>query len=117
MNHEEFEQKVMQMLLAGEGQSLKSLRSQYNQSNIKSRDFTGVGFFTDYSVEDDGLKIGHINTQIGSVYGDYNNIGAVGFLLFIRDGWIDFLEGYTMGIDEWPDSYENIHLKYVKHEI
>ena len=36
----------------------------------------------------------------------------LGFLLWIKDGYINFLEGYTYGIDQWPEDESDLIIEY-----
>ena len=51
------ERQVMQMLLAGDHPTLKSLRQQFEHSCVTDRNFTGLGFFTSFEVRDDSARI------------------------------------------------------------
>lgn len=75
----------------------------------------GVGFYIRYQA-DNAIRIGEgfNNTfQIGDVDGEIAGInGAVGFVLFIKDGYLTMLEGYTNSIDKWPETDAEIKLFY-----
>lgn len=113
MTHEEFEKVVMDKLLFGENQVLEILRKQYRSSTVVSRKFDGVGFFTHFKIDEE-LKIKNdfgmeIDDICGLYEGDSNK--DVDFVLFIRNGLIDCLEGATIG-EQWPTDYEKINLVY-----
>lgn len=114
MDHDEFEKNVMELLLAGEDDIFVKMREQYRVATIASREFTGVGFFTRFSIPQSGdLCLDTNEFYFGDVDGRINGQeGAVGFVLFVRDGYIFALEGYTSAVDQWPDSYEQIDLYY-----
>ena len=114
MRCENFERKLMEMLLAGEDKMLSTLREQYASAKIISRERSEVGFFTSFSLDDrNDLKIDNKSFQIGDVDGLINGInGAVGFILYIKNGFISTLEGYTNINDKWPESDEEIVLIY-----
>ena len=114
MNHDEFEHKLMNMLLAGDDEILMKLRKQYQLAKIDSRDISVVGFFTRYSIpHSDDLYIDRESFAFGDVFGSAGGIDrAVGFVLFVREGYISLLEGYTNLIDRWPQSYDEIQLSY-----
>ena len=113
MTHEDFERKLMNMLLCGEDSVLKKLRKQYTMSEITSREFTGVGFYTNFFVNTNDFHVDKKSFQIVDVDGTIDGIeGAIGFVLFIKDGLISFLEGYTNTIMKWPDSYDDVILVY-----
>jgi hypothetical protein len=47
------------------------------------------------------------------MHGSWNEIKeAFGFVLFIENGYLSFLEGYTLSSDIWPDEYSNVMLVY-----
>ena len=109
--------KLLEKLLQGENLILQELRSQYKNSTV-SIEFTGVGFFTDFNVHNckpiaNGkyFQIGDINAFID---GDDSKIG---FILFIKNGFLSLLEGYTISLNEWPEEYNNIVLKYNDNDI
>lgn len=115
MIHEKLVKDVMNMLLDGESDLLQIIRKQYNIANIKSVEDTGVGFYINFEVPDIGLKLQSPIDSIsfGDVYGIYDGIfGAVGFVLFIRNGFLSCLEGYSNIGDLWPADDNAIKLCY-----
>lgn len=111
--HEVLADKVVKMLLSGNNEFLQILRNQYENSMIKSIENSTAGFFVNYDVSN--ILIENENymcdCQIGDVYGSVNDIEfAVGFLLYIKNGTIIMLEGYTNAIDNWPDNDDEIIL-------
>src|SRR6516225_10756113 len=91
------EREVMEELLRGAHPVLAALRSQLVEASVHSRDFTGTGFVTRFSVPmslprataKDRLVIGDLAAEVGGLpYG-------AGFLLFISSGVLDMLEGYS----------------------
>ena len=107
---EKFEKEVMDKLLENDRPSKRILKQQYEKSNVESRWFSGKGFFTSFSIAEDAPKIESPKSlQIDEVGGKINNID-VGFILFIEDGKIKTLEGFTYGDDHWPD-------KIIRYEL
>lgn len=106
MKHKELANQVMKMLLSGDEEVLLTLREQYKRAVVVSEENTGVGFFIRYQV-DSAIRIGEefkTTFQIGDIDGEIDGIdGAVGFVLFIKDGYLTMLEGYTNVIDKWPE--------------
>ena len=102
-----FERTILNALLAGAIPELVLLRAQAEVAAVESREMTGVGFFTHLSVspevprlESKGrIVLSDISAEIVGV-----KHGA-GFLLFIQDGQLDNLEGFTYD-DPWPDDVE-----------
>jgi hypothetical protein len=74
-------------------------------ARVEHRRITGVGVFVDLLIPGNAACVDQINTEISEGYrtvlaapGD-----LVGFTLFIRKGYLSFLEGYTFGAVEWPN--------------
>ena len=111
--HIKLENIVMNMLLSGDNVFFDKLRKQYELSLIADRNFDNVGFFTDFEIKDNDLKVDNYDYTFGDVFGDYSGKESYfGFILYIRNGLIYSLEGYTY-LDEWPNSYDNIYLHYI----
>ncbi|BBB90464.1 hypothetical protein [Methylomusa anaerophila] len=111
---EEFERKVIEKLLNGEDNILKTLRNQYRKANIKNREFSGSGFFTTFDVPDDATRLEILKSfHFGDVLGQCDGVkDGIGFVLFIKNGAMNCLEGYTYGDDKWPETLENYQLSY-----
>ncbi|MBO8157600.1 MAG: hypothetical protein H0Z32_14310 [Bacillaceae bacterium] len=111
----EFEVEVMRKILSGNDEVLDTLQKQYNLSRIKDREFSGTGFFTTFHLPNNAprLKISK-SFQIGDVIGQINGVEyGVGFVLFIKDGFLDILEGYTYGEEVWPSKILEYSLSYI----
>ena len=118
---EEFERDVMMWIAKETPQYEQQILNQYNSCRIKSRRFTGHGFFTDFEVEDTSNSLGDFNETLGALGLDVNRLQhGIGFVLFAANGLITCLEGYAY--DEpfpeqifrykWSDSYR----KYMKNK-
>lgn len=105
------ETEVMNLLLEGDAHEQKILRQQFSVATILKRELTGVGFFLNFLVPEDVPKL--TDCKIKTI----GNIGAkspqipndAGFVLFLKDGVIDFLEGFTYS-DPWPAEIEDFEL-------
>jgi hypothetical protein len=119
MEHVEFEVKLMEMLLSGDDEILNKLMKQYEVAKIVSREFSDAGFYTSFLVENiSDLCIMNKSFHIGDVDGNIDGIeNAVGFVLYVKNGNITLLEGYTNVVDIWPKSYEKIVFSYDSGEI
>jgi hypothetical protein len=104
------ESQVLELLLAGEDPVLAVLQEQMDTAKIESREFTGVGFYLDFEIPNTSKRIQDVlavkeNFCFGDV-GAYFDMGdrrqQVGFLLWIKDGYLDNLEAYTYGLEKWP---------------
>ena len=113
MKQEEFEQKVMDMLLDGDDSFLKTLRNQFLNSKVISRVFTYVGFFTDYQINE---NIPPVLNGKDFHFGDViayceNDEWPLDFLIHGNNGYLSQLEGVAFG-DAWPEDYSKVTLKY-----
>lgn len=109
-----FEKRLMRMILAGNEKTLETLREQYAIARIKSVESSDVGFFIRFLIRNQkNLNINNKSFEIGDVDGNINGIrGALGFILYVKDGFIEALEGYTNVVDKWPKSNQKITLTY-----
>jgi hypothetical protein len=100
------EDAVMRLLLAGDDPTRVTLRRQLEVATVVSRELTGVGFFTNLAVPDslrlqfDTLVLEGVGTSIGGL------ANAAGFILFIANGVIECLEGFSYG-EGWPLEVES----------
>ncbi len=107
------EKAVLEKLLSGGSERYRILQKQFSISRVEDRKMTGVGFFTDLSLPDDAPKLPDEATfHISDVAADINDLKhGAGFVLFIRKGRIDMLEGFTYG-EPWPQNVDSFHLYY-----
>jgi len=98
------ESEVLRMLLSGSLDWLSTLREQAQKASVSSRDYTGVGFVTQFSVADEAPTIAGTPTfRFGDVSADISGLQhGAGFLLLVKDGKIDSLEGYSYD-EPWPE--------------
>src|SRR6476469_888921 len=75
---------------------------QYQAASVTSRELSGVGFFSNFAVPDDVPRIVPSSFEV-TVDATLRDGPDVGFTLFVRDGRIAFLEGYTFGDTPWPE--------------
>jgi hypothetical protein len=118
----QLEYAVMSQLLRGDCAVLKALRDQFSVSRVKSREATGVGFYLNFDVSNDFPGV-HVELEckrdfeVGDVEAEIDSLQhGAGFVLFIRDGRISFLEGYTYD-EPWPDEVKNFSLRYSSGEV
>ncbi len=77
--------------------------------NVKSRDFTGVGFFTEFKKP---IKFKNYTTDKdinGNIRVLLNNSIDAGCLLFFNQSLCTGIEGYVYG-DEWPKKITSIKI-------
>lgn len=109
------EKAVMDSLLAGKHPILAALRAQLQAAAILKREFSGVGFFTTFKLPDPYPPLPSVskNMEIGDVTAEIPGLeGGAGFILFVREGGLDFLEGYTFGTEEWPKEIKKFKLSF-----
>ncbi|MEA2654171.1 MAG: hypothetical protein QOI37_1398 [Chloroflexota bacterium] len=100
------EQEVIATLLRPEHPVFAALRAQFATCSVRDRRFTGVGFFTKLVVSPEAPRAPVTGPRLilddveVSVHGLRH---GGGFVLFVADGRLDSLEGYTFG-EPWPQT-------------
>ena len=99
MPHEKIVHQVLQMI----GKRIPSLKEQIQRAGFLSLEDCGAGFYYNFSLNREGLKPYSGENPIEIVYGkDRKGKDVAGFLLWFKEGYIDFLEGYCYE-SRWPD--------------
>jgi hypothetical protein len=97
--------ELMPQLLAGDDPVMAALREQYARSRVGAVELSGAGFFADIEVPDDAPMVSPPSISGGDakivVEGVQHGAGCV---LFVRDGRLSMLEGYTYGNEAWSES-------------
>lgn len=116
MIHKKLVEKVMNMLLDENSEEYVKLKKQFQKAKLKE-ETSDVGFYINFEVDDEKDFINNKSFQIGDVYGTVDKqFASVGFVLFIKDGHLLMLEGYTNGVlDKWPDD-DKIQLTYANRK-
>ncbi len=75
---------------------------------VKERRFTSVGSFTDFE-QSKKLKVGkesetYVYSELGA---KVNDSAETGYLVYIKNGYIDCIEGFTYG-EPWPVNITHI---------
>jgi hypothetical protein len=106
-----FEQDILAKLLDGEHPILEQLRKQLPACRVNRREYTGVGFYTYFGV-DNALSANDVKMCFGDVLAEIEGIvHGVGFVLYVEHGRLHMLEGY--GYDEsWPVTITSYVLRY-----
>lgn len=106
----DLEKAVMEMILEEEIPEKEMLKEQWRQAKIRERRLTGVGFFLDFDIPDNVPRT-TTRSDFNSDRGDTTVVAhtpelknGVGFSLFVRDGKLSSLEGYTY--EDWPNTSE-----------
>ena len=82
-----------------------AVRDQLNHVRVNRREESGVGIFVHLfvppEVVNEGVK--GLDQQVGDVIAEVPGVQhGLGFVVFVKDGVLNMLEGYTFGDDEWP---------------
>ena len=112
----ELEQEILHMLVAGNHPDLACLRNQLSLATLERREMSGVGFFTTLSLPEGAPRLtGRRSLVIGDVYAEITGLEHwAGFLLFIKDCAMDFLECFIVD-DQWPEFASLQRAFYVHH--
>ena len=109
---------VLGKLLDGDHPLLTALRRQLPELGVTERKLTGVGFFTTFSMTDERLLV---EVPPGaSPFGDVEATipgmqHGAGFLLWLKRGRIDMLEGYSYD-EPWPGHVGEFALVYSRSD-
>lgn len=110
----ELESAVLDLLLAGGHPALEVLRVQRERLIVSKREFTGVGFFAEFSHPPDVVRLqAPRRARFGDVLAEIEGLEhGAGFVLFIDDGLITMLEGYSTANEPWPEHPAGWTLRY-----
>jgi hypothetical protein len=109
-----FERAVLEKLLDGNHPVLAALRAQLDSCQVSSREFTGVGFFTNLKVDRsvEPAPTPRPRIQVVDVGGKISGLEhGAGFVLSVTDGYLDFLEGFSYD-EPWPPEISEFSLHY-----
>ncbi len=108
------EEALLKKLLDGDLPLLVQLRRQFEVCRMVKRELTGFGFYTTLMVPDNIPRKSGVDIKFGDVVGDVPGLpSGAGFLLYVKDGVLDMLEGYSYD-ESWPSSIESFNLKYMR---
>lgn len=108
----EFEEALLDALLAGDHPVLATLREQRAGAACVSRELSGVGFFLEFSVPDAVALVAPEKFVLGDVL--FNLQGpdhGGGAILFVRGGKVEMLEAYCFE-DDWPSEISRFSISY-----
>jgi len=107
-----FERDVIDKLLNGNSDALRILKSQIDMARITCRN-TGAGFFLSFDVPDTCSRVTPEKCRIGDVTATIAGLKyGAGFVLFVNDGFVRQLEGYSYE-EPWPDEILEYTLSYM----
>jgi hypothetical protein len=110
----EMEQQVMDLLLQGDHPLLATLREQFVVADVSRREYTGAGFFTNFAIPATAPRLPFKRRLVFcDVYADLTGLEhGAGFLLFIDDGTLNFLE-CSICEPEWPTDAKLVRAYYM----
>ena len=100
------ERQVLSTLLAADHPVTVALRRQVDQCRVATRELTGHGFFSTLAVADDAVAAPVTRTRfaLGDVVARIDGLRhGAGFVLFVKDGVLDLLEGFAYD-EPWPET-------------
>jgi len=108
------EKAVLEKMLDGNFPLLIQLQRQLELCIVEKREFTAFGFYTTLIVSQSIPKIEGLDIKFGDVIGFIPGLSSgAGFLLYVKDGVLDMLEGYSYD-EPWPSSIDVFNLKYIR---
>lgn len=108
---EPIEVAVLDDLFMQKGVSVES----FYDIGVTKREYTGVGFFTDF-YPSDALRIGALDYSDRwlDTHAKLNGTLNVGFLVYIDNGMVTAIEGFTYGDDSWPDTIHDFKIEHIE---
>jgi hypothetical protein len=105
------EKAVLARFLNQEFQRLCTTNFDLDMIRVRSREFSGTGFLTEFEpTEANNLFEGHITDRTGSIGAKVGQEAVeAGFLFYIDEGRLTCLEGYTYQ-GTWPEDSDVFEL-------
>jgi hypothetical protein len=106
------EHEVIAMLLSPDHPVFEALRLQFARCEAAARELTGVGFFTELSIPTDAAPapVRPARLHLGGVVAEIDGLKhGAGFVLFIENGMLATLEGYSYD-EPWPERVNSFSL-------
>lgn len=113
------EKAALDMLVSRDEPGYGALRRQAKNCHAVSREMTGAGFFTKLRVKVDcpeapgavGNPLGQGHAFAAEPFAELEGLdGGAGFVLWLEDGVIDMLEGFSY-LTGWPDPIGGFDLR------
>ncbi|MEM7174422.1 MAG: hypothetical protein AAF443_00630 [Chlamydiota bacterium] len=110
MNLNDIEKVIINEFFMRKGFYIKDKDCFFSDIHVISRNFSGVGFITDLK-ESLKLKVGKNNESYkwGHLGAKINSNIDTGYLLYLENGYIKTIEGYTYS-EEWPENIVQIEV-------
>ncbi len=97
------EKAIIKQFLTEKGVSIADDDTFFSDLNVDCRDFSGVGFITNLN-KSPKLNVGtsHDSYKWGNLGAKLNSSIDTGYLLYVENGCLNTIEGYTY-TEDWPD--------------
>ncbi len=92
-----------------ESEGFGKVNRDVSQIKIVDRHLTGKGFIAQLLPNEVIVLNGPSSFTGGIVGAKVNGNIDIGFLFFIKDGYVDAIEGFTYG-EEWPDEIKTVEV-------
>ena len=99
----ELETTILKFLLREDTADNRVIAGQLASCSLDSRERNGYGIYTNFRVSESAPKCLTRDFERGDVSAIVGG-QLCGFILFVRDGKVAFLEGFPLGGNEWPSS-------------
>ena len=107
------ERDILSAMTAGLHPALGVLREQIQHAAVRSREFTGVGFYTFLTVDQSAPRLTVGRWVIGDLNVELPDLEhPCGALLFVDGGVVDNLEVFTYASEDWPPEVNTYRLVY-----
>lgn len=107
--------RLVPQLIAGDHSSLTALREQLPFATIREVQMTGHGFYAEFDVPADVPLAVPANFAGGNAEIVLAGAtAAAGCVLFVRDGRLATLEGYTFGDEGWAEDAKVLAIERVE---
>ena len=103
----EFEVAILELLALKES----AIGPLINRLHVLSREFTGVGSYTNFDCPDSDLELGEKTIELHALISMPNVPNGMGAALFCENGKPKFLETYTFGNEHWDGVYEGFSIE------
>jgi len=111
------EQEAMRLLLDGDDDTLALLREQMKHVVTIRREYTGGGSYAHFTFDSNCPRLpGNASFSFGDVVCEVDGVdGGGGFVLFVNDGVLDFLETYSFD-SFWPEAIDGYAVQYHEND-
>ena len=99
------ELRIIRTMLAQKFGAGSPIVERADSLRFETRQMTGTGYYVHFLNGEELPRADDLNTELSEDYRTNREAPCdlVGFTLFIRDGYLSSLEGYTFGDVKWPD--------------